>query len=163
MVCVGHVIDLVTLYFTNTALYDSAFSPPKPFKLRICRFGAGIEKTEGRGDTPGVELTDTPYFETARSGFRKLRMPRNDKHVNQVSAVMLQSWRANCDVQILIYDSHPDRPNLDEIARVMDYVVGYNCKGAKTAKEEKDQIIGIIKKYVFPHACSLQFLRILLF
>ena len=79
-------------------------------------------------------------------GFKKLRLPRNHTRINQVSTDMLQSWRANCDVQILIYDSHPERPNIDEIARVTDYVVGYNCKGAKSAKEEKDQIIGIINK-----------------
>jgi hypothetical protein len=122
--------------------------PPQPFKLRACRFGGGIEKTEGQGDTPGFATTDIPYLEVARSGFKKLRMPRDHPKINQASLDMLQSWRANCDVQVLIYESHPDRPNLEEIARVTEYVVGYSCKGAKTTAEERDQIIAFIKGYV---------------
>ena len=49
---------------------------------------------------------------------------------------MLQSWRANCDVQILLYDSNPKAPDISEISRVTDYVVAYSCKGNATLKEE---------------------------
>jgi hypothetical protein len=51
----------------------------------------------------------------------------------------LQSWRGNCDVQILVYSSDPDFLDADDIARVTDYVVGYACKGNKTLKEEREQ------------------------
>ena len=55
-----------------------------------------------------------------------------------MSMDILQSWRANCDLQILIYSSDPDHPDPDDIARVTDYVVGYACKGNKTLKEERE-------------------------
>jgi hypothetical protein len=45
---------------------------------------------------------------------------------------MLQSWRANCDIQIFLYQSDPNNPNLDEIAAVTDYIVSYTCKGNET-------------------------------
>lgn len=52
---------------------------------------------------------------------------------------MLQSWRGNCDVQLLIYNCDPKHPNMSEIARVTDYVVAYACKGNVTMKEEREQ------------------------
>lgn len=54
---------------------------------------------------------------------------------------MLSSWRANCDVQVLVYESNPKRPRFDEIARVTDYVVGYACKGGERLKDEKKQLV----------------------
>lgn len=86
------------------------------------------------------------YIEMSQNGFKKLRMPRNHHRVNQVSEDMLHSWRANCDLQVMIYESDPDCPDLNEIARVTDYVVGYACKGGSTAQEEKEQIKSFIKK-----------------
>ena len=58
---------------------------------------------------------------------------------------MLQSWRANCDVQLLIYDCDPLQPSINDIARVTDYIVGYACKGNATTTEEKEQIKHMIK------------------
>ena len=49
---------------------------------------------------------------------------------------MLQSWRANCDIQVLIYDSSPDQIDLKEVSKVTDYVVAYSCKGNATFREE---------------------------
>lgn len=66
-------------------------------------------------------------------------MPRNHPRLNQTSTTMLQSWRANCDVQVLIYDSDPEFPDTYEIAKITDYVVSYSCKGGSTIKEEKEQ------------------------
>lgn len=71
-------------------------------------------------------------------------MHRNHPKVYQCSTDMLSSWRANCDIQLFIYESDPMSPDLEEIARVTDYTVGYACKGAKTVKEERDQIAGFI-------------------
>ena len=58
---------------------------------------------------------------------------------------MLQSWRANCDIQLLIYNGDPTNPDLNEIARVTDYVVAYSCKGNITWKEEIEQTKQLVK------------------
>jgi hypothetical protein len=63
-------------------------------------------------------------------------MPRNHPRVNQTSTIMLQSWRGNCDLQILIYESSPDNFDLREVSKVTDYVVAYSCKGNSTIREE---------------------------
>lgn len=57
---------------------------------------------------------------------------------------ILQSWRGNCDMQILVYESDPDNPNIKEISRVTDYVVSYNTKGNTTYMEEKETTKHII-------------------
>jgi hypothetical protein len=57
---------------------------------------------------------------------------------------MLQSWRANCDIQILIYNCDPKKPDVAEIARITDYVASYSCKGNATVKEEKEQLKRVI-------------------
>ena len=65
-------------------------------------------------------------------------MPRNHCRVNQTSTDLIQTWRGNCDIQILIYDSDPDNFDLKEISKVTDYVVAYSCKGNTTHREEID-------------------------
>ena len=52
----------------------------------------------------------------------------------------LQAWRANCDISVLLYESDPKHPNAKEIAKVMDYVIGYACKGNATLNIEKKQV-----------------------
>ena len=106
-----------------------------------------METTEGSGDTPGFPLASAPYFERTGNGFRKLKMPRNHRKVNQCSKDMLHSWRANCDVQVFVYESDPTQPDVKEISKVTDYTVGYACKGSKTTAEEKKQILGFIETY----------------
>lgn len=66
-------------------------------------------------------------------------MPRNHPRVTQSSTYMLQSWRGNCDIQILVYDSDPRYPDISEIARITDYVVSYSTKGNTTWHEELEQ------------------------
>ena len=46
-----------------------------------------------------------------------------------ISTAQLQSWRANCNVQLLLYDSDPYNPNLAEFVKVADYIVSYITKG----------------------------------
>ena len=72
-------------------------------------------------------------------------MPRNHNRLNQTSMDLLQSWRGNCDAQVLVYDCDPKKPNIAEIARVTDYVVAYSCKGNCTFKEEREQMQKLIK------------------
>lgn len=103
---------------------------------RECRCGAGKEATPGLCDTPGYKLQDQPTIDIQRKA-KKLFLSRNHERLTQSSTDLLRSWRANCDVQLLIYDSDPSNPNLREITRVIDYVVGYTCKGGTTLQEER--------------------------
>jgi hypothetical protein len=102
----------------------------------VCKCGAGTPITEGGVDTPGFPLRDQPEVIREDGKHLKLYMPRNHSRLNQTSKDIIQSWRANCDIQILIYESDPDNPNVKEIARVTDYVVSYNTKGNSTWLEE---------------------------
>ena len=71
-------------------------------------------------------------------------MPRNHRRILQTSKAFLQTWRANCDVQIILYESDPDNPSPADIAKATDYIVGYACKGNESLAEEKAQIIQLI-------------------
>ena len=113
---------------------------------RTCKAGAGQEKNEGKCDTPGFTLHMEPQVKFDHKRSQKLYMPRNHNRVNQTSTDLLLSWRANCDVQLLVYNCDPLCPDLVEIARVTDYVVSYSCKGNATIKEEREQIRSLILK-----------------
>lgn len=73
-------------------------------------------------------------------------MERNHSRLNQTSADLIQGWRGNCDVQLLIYNCDPLKPDISEISRVTDYVVAYSCKGNATLKEEKEQMRKLIER-----------------
>ena len=52
---------------------------------------------------------------------------------------LLQSWRENCDVKILLYETHPMHPmhpDIREIQNVAGYVVQYTCKGHLMLRQE---------------------------
>ena len=108
-------------------------------KKRLCKAGAGLEDTAGKCDTPGFPLCDHPEVKFDHRRAQKLFMPRNHNRINQTSLNLLQSWRGNCDIQVLIYNCDPRHPNIAEIARVTDYVVAYSCKGNTTIQEEREQ------------------------
>ena len=77
-------------------------------------------------------------------GFNRLELPRNHKRITQSSLLLSQSWRANCDIQILLYDSNPLHPDPGDVARATDYIVAYACKGVETLQEEKKQMIALV-------------------
>lgn len=108
-------------------------------KCRMCKTGCGVEATLGQADTPGFPLQSEPTIKFDHRRAQKLCMSRNHLRLNQTSTDLIQSWRGNCDVQILIYDCDPRHPNLNEVARVSDYVVSYACKGNTSNKEEREQ------------------------
>jgi hypothetical protein len=58
--------------------------------------------------------------------------------------MLAHGWRANCDVQMLIYESNPDCPDPGDIARVTDYIVAYACKGVESLAEEREQTKSLI-------------------
>ena len=73
-----------------------------------------------------------------KRNFKFLQLKRdNSIRFMQSSMSLLQSWRANCDIKILIYDTDPEFPDLSEISTVSDYIVSYTCKGHLTLFEEK--------------------------
>ncbi len=58
--------------------------------------------------------------------------------------LLAHGWRANCDVQMLIYESNPDCPDPGDITRVTDYIVAYACKGVESLAEEREQTKSLI-------------------
>ena len=114
-------------------------------KRRQCRFDYGKETEYGKADTEGRELLDNSIITVDRRGIEHFRLIRTkSRKVVQHSKSLLQSWRGNCDVQLLIYRSHPDKPDITEIENVCKYVVAYASKKNHTTKEEKEAIQNII-------------------
>ena len=66
----------------------------------------------------------------------------------QHSKFLLQGWRANADLEILIYRSNPSMPDVSEIDNVCQYVVPYAGKRYQTTKAEKDAIYDVINGQV---------------
>ena len=66
--------------------------------------------------------------------------------MNQTSLPLLQSWRANVDVKILIYDHDPRFIDSEDIANVISYIVSYISKGSQSFTEEKNIITDVILK-----------------
>ena len=115
-------------------------------KNRYCRAGCGYELTEGVCDTPGFPLQDINIIKHDTKGTKKLFLKRNNSRMIQTSLKTLQSWRSNCDVQIILYESNPMDPNLGELAKVTDYVVSYACKGNCTHEVEKQTLLDIVTR-----------------
>ena len=113
-------------------------------KRRVCRCGAGVEETPNMCDTPGFPTSEVPKLVHDLQGFDRLDLPRNNRRIVASSKWLLQGWRANCDIQVLLYNCNPLHPDPDEIARVTDYIVAYACKGNETIVEEKNQMKALI-------------------
>lgn len=108
--------------------------------------GCGVEQLSGTGRTPGFSTREQPMIVRDLRGFNRLDMKRNKRDVRtiQTSLWLAQGWRANCDIQILLYDSNPDFPDSSDIARVTDYIVSYACKGNESISEERNQTAALI-------------------
>ena len=110
----------------------------------MCRCGAGVEETPNMCDTPGFPLRVAPKLVRDLRGFDRLELPRNNSRIIATSKWLVQGWRANCDIQILLYEGNPSHPSPDEIARVTDYIVAYTCKGNESLLEEMKQMKALI-------------------
>ena len=119
---------------------------PRQKKRRKCRVGYGQESTSDGKDTPGRPLSDNPTIEQDARGFPELYMKRNHQRMDQSSMDILRSWRANCNLQILMYKSDSLRPDPAEIAKITDYIVAYACKGNATMATERKQVSKIIMR-----------------
>jgi hypothetical protein len=134
-------------------------------RRRVCRFGAGVEQTPNACDTPGFTPRENPEILRDVRGFDRLEMPRKHRRITQTSAFMLQSWRANCDLQIFLYASDPLLPDLDEVAAVTDYIVSYACKGNETshsAQQSLKQYILDLDKETIETASTKKISRVIL-
>ena len=113
---------------------------------RICRAGAGEEENKNKCDTPGFKSRDEPTIDFDHRGFHKLEMKRNNMRMVQTPLHVLRGWRGNCDFKILLYASFDGKPDAEEISRVTDYVVAYQCKGNETSKVERELLRDFILK-----------------
>ena len=114
-------------------------------KCRSCRMGFGEEANPNKGDTPGKDNIGNARIEKDKRGIEHLQLPRpNSKRVVQHSKYLLQTWRANADVQLLIYRSDPNMPDVSEIEAVSRYCVAYAGKRYKTTRQEINSIQDVI-------------------
>ena len=65
--------------------------------------------------------------------------------MKQTSTLMLQSWRANCDVAILVYHTDPVNLSPTDVAKVSNYIVSYCTKGNMSFQQEWDTIAAIVE------------------
>ena len=95
------------------------------------------EKTIGQGDTPGYRLRDSLCIIHDPRGYMKLELPRNHPRIVQTSIFLLQGWRANVDIQLLLYNGSLETTSAENISQVSDYIILYICKGTETFIQEK--------------------------
>jgi hypothetical protein len=113
---------------------------------RYCRAGCGNEVNKGECDTPGFELRSSSAVIREANGTYKLSMKRNSRRMVQSSTKLLRLWRANCDVQLIIYKSDPRNPDVFEVSKVTDYVVSYACKGNSSTEAEIDTLNALVQR-----------------
>jgi hypothetical protein len=111
---------------------------------RVCRSGCGVEADAGKCNTPGFKLRTSPKVVRDLRGFLRLDLQRKNRRIVQSSLALAYGWRANCDVQMLIYESNPDCPDPGDVTRVTDYIVAYACKGVESLTEEREQTKSLI-------------------
>ena len=112
---------------------------------RTCRVGFGDEDHWNSQDTPGMPLREESMIYTDKKGINQFRMKRtHSTRVVQHSRTLLRGWRANCDIQLLLYFSNPKLPDIGEIEDVCKYVVAYTGKKNNTTQQEKSSIQNII-------------------
>ena len=111
---------------------------------RICKVGFVIERAPGSCDTPDFPMSDCPKKQMIYEVSQRMDLKRNHGRLLQSSTLFRQTWRANCDVQVLIYDGDPDYPFPAYTAKATDHIVGYACKGNRRLTEERQQMTQLI-------------------
>ena len=134
---------LLTLFWVGN-FYSPESEDKVSRRRKVCRCGAGVEETPNMCDTPGFPLSTEPKLVRDLRGFDRLDLPRNHRRIVASSRWLLQGWRANCDIQVLLYECDPLYPYPDEIARVTNYIVAYTCKGNESTVEEMKQMKALI-------------------
>ena len=114
--------------------------------FRTCRFGFGTKEHASKRNTKGKDLHEEVKIVNDHKGVEHFFMPRRySKRINQHSRYLLQAWRVNADVQLLIYWSDPNLPDMGEIESVCRYVVAYAGKRYKTSCQEINMIQDVIR------------------
>ena len=107
-------------------------------KRMVCKVTNSIETFSGSKKTKGFQLQDKAVIINDKRGFQRLELQRNHPTVLQTSLHLVRSWRANVDVQLLLYENYPINGDPQDIAKVTDYIVGYISKGYKKQIIEKE-------------------------
>lgn len=114
---------------------------------RTCRVGFGDETELSKQDTPGMDLMEKSAIIKDKKGINQFRMERHESNrLVQHSKTLLKSWRANCDIKLLLYYSNPSCPDIGEIEDVCKYVVAYTGKRHQTTRQEMDAIQDLITR-----------------
>ena len=113
-------------------------------ELRWCNKTCSHEKTSGQGDTSGYKIINKPVIIRDPRGYNKLELPRNHPRVIQTSMFLVQGWRANVDIQLLLYDDNITKTTASDVAQISDYIISYICKGTETSVQEKLRVKDII-------------------
>ena len=112
---------------------------------QFCWRGAGTESSARNAQTPGWEKKENTEIVRDDRGFLKLLLKRtNNKRLLQTRFDLLQCWHANCNVQVLLYDTDPKHPPPPEITKVTDYIVAYATNGNATRAVEKSLVTNFI-------------------
>ena len=97
-------------------------------------------------DTPGMHPRQHAEIKRDLRGYDRVELPRKegDRWVVQASMFLVQGWRANCDLQVLLCDSDPKNPLPEDAGRVTDCIVACQCKGNETYFQERKKMTDLI-------------------
>lgn len=142
-----HCVSTNLLFIPGSINVSKLFHVPRSGK-RECRAGCGVETVYGSNITPGFELQDFDRIDMDyKRNIKLLKMKRNDPRMKQTSTTMLQSWRANCDLAVIVYDTDPVQLCPQDISRISGYIVSYCTKGNSSYKKEQEAICKVIVNY----------------
>ena len=134
--------------FSHILVLSSSVETKIQAGRKYCRVGCGVENVAGSNQTPGFENRDEPTIKNDFLGYKKLflkrKRPAPGYNIIQTSLYQVESWRANCDVQMFIYEDHENGFSDVDIAKVTNYIVSYACKGVEGYLEEKEQMSSLI-------------------
>ena len=104
---------------------DYCLKPPKSKRSseKVCRMEFGSPSS------PGKPCRTTPELVKDKNGSLRLEMARDHPMMVQHSRFHTQGWRANGDISLILSQSAPDNPSVDEIIATEKYITGYACKG----------------------------------
>lgn len=112
--------------------------------VRWCNKTCSHEANPGKGDTPGFRIIKEPEIVKDPRGYCRLELPRNHPRIVQTSIFLLQGWRANVDIQLLLYDTTFDKTTASDVSKISDYIISYICKGTETSVQEKIRLKDLV-------------------
>ena len=94
---------------------------------KSCRMEFGSE------DKPGKELRKENALTLDRNCSLRLEMKRDHPMMTQFSENLVRSWRANCDLSVILSKGDPDNPPMRDIIPVSNYICRYATKGSQSS------------------------------